>query len=270
MSEYTSNLLCHFVGRSKTREEERFELLVNIIRGEKLISNILNSNDSSSIFNSGDCCENAGEVFSTCDCICFCYFFNDALAIHTQKYSKFGIGFEKQFIAEQGARPVMYVPQNFAIRERGDNNNESESMTPKNPREYFPYVLSVTSSLLPLFVMYMSKEKMLGDTFEFNQWLSLFNSDVVKAFKENNIQPIVHSVLQEMATDMAYVKLYDMTLPDNHPDNYYMEREWRSLHNVHFELKDIKTIYLPNESYHDRFMLEFPDYNGKFYYLENR
>lgn len=68
MSEYTSNLLCHFVGRSKTREEERFELLVNIIRGEKLISNILNPNDSSSIFNSGDCCKNVGEVFSTCDC----------------------------------------------------------------------------------------------------------------------------------------------------------------------------------------------------------
>lgn len=270
MSEYTSNLLCHFVGRSKTREEERFELLVNIIRGEKLISNILNPNDSSSIFNSGDCCKNVGEVFSTCDCICFCDIPNDALAIHTQKYSKFGIGFEKQFIAEQGARSVMYVPQNFAIRERCDNNSESESITPKNPQEYFPYILSVTNSLLPLLVICMDKDKLLGNTFDFSPWLPLFNSNVVKAFKENNIQPIVHSVLQEMATDMAYVKLYDMTLPDNHPDNYYMEREWRSLHNVHFELKDIRTIYLPNESYHDRFMLEFPDYNGKFYYLENR
>lgn len=188
MSKYTSNLLCHFVGRSKRREEERFEPFVNIIRGEKLISNILNPNDSSSIFNSGDCCENVGEVFSTCDCICFCDIPNDALAIHTQKYSKFGIGFEKQFIAEQGARPVMYVPQNFAIRERCDNNSESESITPKNPQEYFPYILSVTNSLLPLLVICMDKDKLLGDTFDFSPWLPLFNSNVVKAFKENKIQ----------------------------------------------------------------------------------
>ena len=67
---------------------------------------------------------------------------------------------------------------------------------------------------------------------------------------------------------MAYVKLYDSTLPDHHPDNYYMEREWRSLLNIHFDLQNINRIYLPNADYKKKFEQEFPEYSGTFYLFE--
>ena len=78
---------------------------------------------------------------------------------------------------------------------------------------------------------------------------------------------MVFNIMQGVGNQMAYVKLYDATLPDDHPDNYYMEREWRCLQNIEFEVNDIKTIYLPNESYRERFLYEFPEFLGSFYYL---
>ena len=269
MNRYTSNNLCHFVGRSRNTDEERFKLLVTIIKGRKLISDLSNPNNPSSTFNVGYRCENVGEVFGKCDCICFCDIPNESLEIHTQKYSKFGMGFEKKFIAEKGAHPVMYVPQNYAIVERGDNNEECVSSTPKMPQDYFSYILSTTTYLLPLLEMSAVPERLHSNELDFTPWLSLVDGNVAKAFFDRKIHPLVFSILQGVATNMAYVKLYDVTLPDDHPDNYYMEREWRSLHKVEFELNDIKTIYLPNESYHDRFMIEFPEYVGEFYYLDN-
>ena len=40
MSNYTSNLLCHFVGRAKPNDEERFNLLLSIVKGCELLCNI--------------------------------------------------------------------------------------------------------------------------------------------------------------------------------------------------------------------------------------
>lgn len=90
-----------------------------------------------------------GEVFGRCDCVCFCDIPNESLGIHTNKYSKFGMGFEKEFIAEQGAHPVMYVPQNYSIVEWGDGS-ESQSSTARKPRTYFSYILQTAEYLLPL------------------------------------------------------------------------------------------------------------------------
>ena len=63
MSDYTSNLLCHFVGRSKVNDNERFELLITIIKGKKLIANLSNPNNPESLFHGGYQCEQVGEVF---------------------------------------------------------------------------------------------------------------------------------------------------------------------------------------------------------------
>ena len=91
------------------------------------------------------------------------------------------------------------------------------------------------------------------------------DANITKAFFEGKRIPMIYSLLQGTGTQMAYVKLYDATLPDDHLDNYYMEREWRSLRNISFSINDIKTIYLPSIQYQDRFVQEFPDYTGTFY-----
>lgn len=78
---------------------------------------------------------------------------------------------------------------------------------------------------------------------------------------------MIYSILQGIAHQMAYVKLYDATFPDDHPDNYYMEREWRSLNNITFSIHDIKTIYLPSKKYIEKFIHEFPEYPGEFFII---
>lgn len=60
MSDYTSTLLCHFVGRSKANDDERFELLVTIIKGRKLIANLSNPTNLESVFQGGYQCEHVG------------------------------------------------------------------------------------------------------------------------------------------------------------------------------------------------------------------
>ena len=270
MSNYTSNLLCHFVGRSKTTDDERFELLITIIKGNRLIANLSNPDKPESYFQSGYQCEHVGEVFGKCDCVCFCDIPNEALEIHTNKYSKFGMGFEKTFIAEQGAHPVMYVPENYNIYERGDGG-KGQSITPRKPEQYFPCLLMLSTQLIPLLEM-GSKPDILKKELEAT---GLFNglagfSDVVKnAYFSKNYHPLAFSILQGVGTQMAYIKLYDATLPDDHPDNYYMEREWRSLNNILFTLDNIKTIYLPSDEYKEKFQKEFPDYKGDYFIFEN-
>ena len=137
------------------------------------------------------------------------------------------------------------------------------------PQEYYPYLLSTTISLLSLVELSADPEKILNahNGLNLKPWLSLFDSNVTKAFLSKQFHPMVFNIMQGVGNQMAYVKLYDATLPDDHPDNYYMEREWRCLQNIEFEVNDIKTIYLPNESYRERFLYEFPEFLGSFYYL---
>ena len=89
-----------------------------------------------------------------------------------------------------------------------------------------------------------------------------------KCFLRANITPLLFSLMQGISNQMAYVKLYDATLPDDHPDNYYMEREWRSLGNINFTTDDIKTLYLPNKEYISKFIKEFPNYKGDIFLFE--
>lgn len=273
MSDYTSNLLCHFVGRSKVNDDERFELLITIIKGRKLIANLSNPNNPESLFPNGYQCEHVGEVFEKCDCVCFCDIPNEALAIHTNKYSKFGLGFEKTFIAKQGAHPVMYVPENYDIMERGDDSNKGKTCTPRDPKKYYPFLLKLTTYLLPLMeIGYIGTNQnqtmRMIKQFGLYDHLNLFDNDIQKMFLSQQYHSLVFSLMMGITNQMAYVKLFDATLPDDHPDNYYMEREWRSLNNIDFSINDIKTIYLPTESYKYRFMEEFPEYNGNFFIFE--
>lgn len=59
----------------------------------------------------------------------------------------------------------------------------------------------------------------------------------------------------------SFVKFFDSNKDDGDPDNYYMEREWRSLERIEFEVNDVTRIILPS-SYIKRFFQDIPDYNS--------
>lgn len=76
-----------------------------------------------------------------------------------------------------------------------------------------------------------------------------------------------YSMLVAWSTQNSYIKVFDETLANNDPDNYYMEREWRVIKSVAFGLNDIQKIYLPSEQYVEKFQDVFPSFSGEFYVL---
>ena len=67
---------------------------------------------------------------------------------------------------------------------------------------------------------------------------------------------------------LAFLKPYDERLPDDHPNNFYMEREWRKLGNFHFAPagnitpEAIVRVVVP-AAFTDRLASDFPAYAGK-------
>jgi abortive phage resistance protein AbiGi (putative antitoxin) len=60
----------------------------------------------------------------------------------------------------------------------------------------------------------------------------------------------------------SYVKCFDESLGDEDPANFYMEREWRVVGNVQFELNDVRRVLIPSV-YAVRFRAEIPEYYGQ-------
>jgi hypothetical protein len=49
---------------------------------------------------------------------------------------------------------------------------------------------------------------------------------------------------------MAFLKFFDVDLPDEHPENFYLEREWRKFANLGLA-PSLRVVVAPAE-YHDR------------------
>ncbi len=268
---YTSNLLCHFVGRSLESDDERFELLIKIIKEKQLKANIKTPNNPSLSTDSKYKGENYGEVFRETNCVCFCDIPDDMLEIHTTKYSKFGIGFDKLFLSKQGVRPVMYVPLGGTIKELPPTDSPKS-----NPMEYFIYLNRLSNNLLPIVTLLnqaipfnYQMLTLLDKNKDLVEAVKLFDGDVLKGVVDNKTSQMLFSLTTAWATQNAYIKVFDETLEDNDPNNYYMEREWRSLKSIDFELVDIQKVYLPNDEYIEKFKTVFPEYQNSFIVLNN-
>jgi len=269
MSEYVSDLLCHFVGRSKPSDEEKFQLLLLIIKEGKLLCSFDSPGTPQTIMSSTYMGEHVGEVLERCDCVCFCDIPDKSLSIHTNKYSKFGMGFDKSFVTKCGARPVMYVPKN------GRMPVDPGIDFPDTPMEYYLHLFRQLTSVnmilsflnqaynfRDLLLKLMEKNSTISDA------LSLLDPVTLQKFVENKMYQMLFHEGMAWETQFKYIKIFDETLPNDDPDNYYMEREWRCTHNIEFGLSDIKKIYLKNEQYKDDFIKYFPEYRGEFYVFE--
>lgn len=264
---YISDLLCHFVGRSCATDDERFELLVKIIKEQQLRANLKEPNSPSLQTSSRYSGNRLGEIFEKCDCVCFCDIPDEMLDIHTSKYSKFGIGFNKTFLAQEGARPVLYVPEGAKMEQVSDKDTINNS-----PMNYYlrlnrlsnslNVILSVLNTCVPFgeqLAACASKNQNILDM------LQLLDKDITVDFLQGKAHQLIFSEMTAISTLCAYVKVFDENLAENDPDNYYMEREWRSLKSVSFTLKDIQRVYLPSCLYVEKFMAAFPEYKRGFW-----
>jgi hypothetical protein len=118
---YISEELIHFLGRSLNGDDDRYNLLVEIIKTGILRNGNVNKK--------GVCVTTCfhGRKISSNDAfnpniVCFCDIPIADINIHMNKYSYFGISFKKHFLIQQGVRPVYYIPQNAIINNKRNLN----------------------------------------------------------------------------------------------------------------------------------------------------
>lgn len=224
---YVSSELTHFVGRGKP-EAEQYRLLVKIL-SEKLLSHPphVRGQEPRMEVLGGDRKPSRNDLYNP-SVVCFCDIPDTDLGIHMAKYGRFGLAFPKTALIPKGATPALYVERNARV---------NGAKLQHTWGEHLDIAADVVRELLRYQVNYITGGKGLRRLVEelifkrsFNElvWTSLISSTVIHLL-------------------MSHVKVFDGTLGDGHPDNYYMEREWRIIGNVEFELAEVSRVYLPRK-----------------------
>lgn len=232
---YVSSELTHFVGRALRSKKQRYQLLAQILRsgrlkapkpkGFELRPYVLQKNLSVNL--------SSNEAYRA-SVVCFCDIPVDSLDIHMEKYGQFGIAFQKEFLLEQGALPVMYVP-----------TNGRPALLP-----YQGYgrgrVAFQSSSFDEFWKRYGRLSLVAKDLDESEAW----HGDLKKLVEFLDMHVLSH------------MKFFDAKLQDWEEGNYYFEREWRASRDVKFRLNDIWRVILPPE-FSRQFRRDFPKYDGE-------
>ena len=226
---YISNELTHLVGRELKSYEEQYNILIKILKEGYITYPPHEKKDRNvrclSIYYTDDFAKNEMYVPSM---VCFCDITVCDLSIHINKYSPFGLSFDKAFIAGKGGGPVYYVPKRADPAWAGGHGSEEDR------GHVFDQKIKDCYHLL---------------------------DDLICA--KNEWSDRARSVQSFLCTSIfAYTKCFDHTLMDRHDDNYYFEREWRVLGNLRFNIRDVRRIIIP-ENYAAKFRKDFPDYCGQ-------
>ncbi|MCZ6719097.1 MAG: abortive infection system antitoxin AbiGi family protein [Gammaproteobacteria bacterium] len=172
------------------------------------------------------------ETYIKPSCVCFCDIPADDITVHAQKYGRFGISFRKSHIAQCGARPVYYLPH--------------------NPGDWGWARGSGSNLLTKLEVGHKALGKHLDEL-----------RDTLPEDRSRRMMDPVENLYHLIGLEIiAYVKPFELMLPDDHERQYYLEREWRLLGSFKFELDEVTRVFLP-EAYADAFRADFPNYKNQ-------
>jgi len=226
---YISSELIHFVGRQLPSPEEQYHLLIEVIKSGKLKSSPKNDIFKGSVIIQLPNPISQGKAITLYG-VCFCDIPIDDIDIHVNKYSGFGLSFLKTFLINKGANPVFYIARDGKLL-------RSE----KNRGVFFEDMLQAFFRLLVKDIMPTEKAK--------------------KALDEENRERI-DLVIFMIQYIFGYFKFFDSNTPENDENNYYMEREWRTVGDLEFNLQNVNRILLPRK-YARQLREDIPDYSGQ-------
>jgi len=248
---YVSTELTHFVGRGLKTAEEQFTLLLEILRTGGLRpsyrgefgAGITTRTDPKKPLTSNESVRAAA--------LCFCDIPFDDLGTHMTKYSAFGLAFSKKFMLAQGASPVFYVAKNAAAP-------YSPGIGPRTLGEKFQLLRDDLASICARVNEYAYRNAPEATSaLRFTYRLSPPGTpDELQILGKLNA---FASDLDQMV--FAHLKSFDGLLPDDHIDNFYMEREWRKMNGLAFRLENVKRIIVPVD-FESRLRREFSQYTG--------
>ena len=243
---YVSPDLTHFVGRRLPNQEKQYQRLKQIIKGGVLRVGPPSIQDPRTyhgltIYTGRQLSSNNGYQGSF---VCFCDIPLGDMAVHMEKYSHFGLAFSKEFLAEKGAIPVMYIP----FRGR--------------------------PALLPF--AHYGRRRVASQAVAFDEFWRCFNrlrepiNRLARDSGERQTASDLKKTMQFLDFNiLSHLKFFDHNLHDVANRNYYMEREWRVIRNVRFGLGDIQRIIIP-ERFSRRLRKAFPQFNGELFFSDLR
>jgi len=302
---YISHELTHFVGsnlrksRNKSKEDKQYELLIKILRegwlynpkvGVGLVVNL-----SAKI--------SQNEMYLP-QIVCFSDIPIEDLTLHTNKYSRFGIAFNKDFIVRQGGVPIHYIPVEAHIKELLNITPEQsvEFLEPDGGEhlyediskgDYFDEVVKRYHKLFPvlhkLIVEAAHCRSLQGANKSVHSIWDLPKDcegypitdlpyDAVRRMQQNiNNNPGRDAIWYSQQLNqlqffldfhiLSFLKFFNHNLTDEHEKNYYFEREWRVVGRVQFNMDDVRRVLIP-EGYSKQFRDDCPDYCGQVTFTE--
>lgn len=222
---YTSRILYHLVGNRNPDDDDRnFETLRAILQSMEIRTNSVagHSGGATLSVDPSRGCVDGEPIAQTVVCLCDIPF--SSLNLHSAKYGQFGVGVDREMVAEWGGRPVIYLP--VAKSSFGLNGHFcQEAFNVWNGiRTYFPSTD-------------LDRSRTVGSKPESGSE----SANLAKDFIAKDV--------------LAFIKVFDPSLPDEHPFNYYMEREWRKFARLDLH-RCLREIVAP-ANYHARLVEEF-------------
>jgi Putative abortive phage resistance protein AbiGi, antitoxin len=285
---YVSDELSHFVG-NKTKsqtEDEQYDVLVNKILNPGWLT--YPPHDPTK---PRSVALNLSKPISTDDLIgyqvvCFCDIPEFDLAIHTNKYGRFGLSFKKEFLIDRGACPVFYVAKESPIPEREifgledfkPRIDEAMKLGWLKRELYFDTSARALLDILAALDAICCNEDeryfkgASADVFKerLGVLLGLSNGQVASVEAIIKGQQAAKTVRMSTNFLINYIftnmKCFDAKRQPHDAENYYMEREWRIGNNVKFSLGDVARVFLP-QRYAKRFREDLPAYTGQISFM---
>lgn len=237
---YISNELFHLVGRRQpTDDEANYQILLKVL-DSSCVSHPPHNQDSYShriAFNWDKSIFSEELVVPGVTCFGDIPYAN--LHIHMKKYGKFGLSFSREFLIKYGARPVIYMP-----------------LQPSDPYKGWGTIYC-ESLLLDLEQIWRGfREHIVIPVDEGSRSRSM-------GVKPTNPKEAALA-MDDMFTQqvLAFIKPFNSELQDDHPDNFYLEREWRRFGNLNFKPKDVAHVIV-HPNYIERLKTERTIYSNK-------
>jgi hypothetical protein len=252
---YISNELTHFVGRAYEREdgtfdrEKQYECFIKILREGRLLhrQDAPNGPARPTFLGSGSFVE---RTMIAVDAVCFCDIPVSDFAIHMDKYGPFGLSFLKSFLVERGANPVFYIAANSIV---SPDDPEAEIVFRGAHR---PEPLTRGGLMEQLIREYgVTELRSLSMAFDERRRPTIAAAGVDLA-RGSVLNGMIHRHF------LSFCVPFDSTKTDDYKKNYYMEREWRVVGDVGFDLYDFFRVILPKE-FAKRFRADVKDYLGQ-------
>ncbi|MFB4202628.1 hypothetical protein KBTX_01671 [wastewater metagenome] len=235
-TQYASDELFHFVGHSSPQDDEENYRRLGLVLRSGCISHPPHDGSWGQTGYTAtwdNRLETEELIVPTVTCYADIPF--DALSTHVSKYGKFGLALPRWLLIKYGARPVMYIPM------RSDDWQSINGLT---------LLRDIEAIVKGFNVQVYGKQG---------------PSPVSRSLGQAPTTPesaisVVHSML--LKDFLAFIKPFNSELPHNHPDNFYMEQEWRKYGNMKFEPAQVSRLVVA-QGYKDRAISDYPTYKGR-------